>query len=61
MTLFGNSEDSMGDLAWSRSSDNSQSIRELTRRLEILEKYLNLEWSESNQKYYKVADNEVEL
>ena len=54
MDMFGSSE-SMGRIAIERSNNNSNDISDLEERIQKLEEYLDLEWSRSNQKYYKVA------
>ncbi len=38
--------------AHEKAKDNRQELRGLERRVEKLEEYLGLEWSESNDKYY---------
>lgn len=42
-------------MAYSKSNRNTQDILSLERRIEKLEEYLSLEWSESNDKYYKIT------
>lgn len=39
--------------AYSDSQDNRRELRGLVARMEALEKYIGIEWSESNGKYYK--------